>query len=211
MRVFIRRIILFLCRIPFALFGAREDEDSLWIYLRRVIYKFWMNARLGTTDVYFRPYVNSLKGVKYLHIGNYTGFGTMAVVNAFDRYHDQTFHPNITIGERCSFGDFVHITAIHRIEIGNSVLTGRWVTITDNSHGNLDDESLCIRPGDRRLVSKGPVKIGNNVWIGDKATILPGVTIGDGAVVAANAVVTKDVPAYSLVAGVPAKVVKVLK
>ena len=60
----------------------------------------------------------------------------------------------------------------------------------------------------RPVVSKGSVIIGNNVWIGDKATILPNVTIGDGAVIAANSVVTKDVPAYSVVAGNPAKVIK---
>ena len=53
-----------------------------------------------------------------------------------------------------------------------------------------------------------PVKIGNKVWIGAHATILPGVTIGDGAVVAAGAVVTKDVPSNVVVAGVPAKVIK---
>jgi acetyltransferase-like isoleucine patch superfamily enzyme len=60
----------------------------------------------------------------------------------------------------------------------------------------------------RRLSSKGPVVIGDKVWIGDKVTILSGVTIGDGAVVAANSVVAKDVPAYCVVAGVAAKVVK---
>ena len=63
----------------------------------------------------------------------------------------------------------------------------------------------------RLVVSKGSVIIGNNVWIGDKATILPNVTIADGAVIAANSVVTKDVPAYSVVAGNPAKVVKQAK
>ena len=65
-----------------------------------------------------------------------------------------------------------------------------------------------MRPLERPITSKGPVVIGNNVWIGDKATILPGVTIGDGAVIAANAVVTKDVPAYSVVGGNPARVIK---
>lgn len=58
------------------------------------------------------------------------------------------------------------------------------------------------------VTSKGPVIIGSNVWFGDKATILPNVTIGDGAVIAANSVVTKDVPAYSVVAGNPAKIIK---
>jgi acetyltransferase-like isoleucine patch superfamily enzyme len=63
-------------------------------------------------------------------------------------------------------------------------------------------------PIKRSLFSKGPVIIGDNVWIGDKATILPGVSIGNGAVIAANAVVTKDVPAYSVAAGNPARIIK---
>ena len=88
------------------------------------------------------------------------------------------------------------------------MLTGKWVSITDNSHGEPDKDTLGMRPQQRPITSKGPVVIGNNVWIGDKATILPGVTIGDGAVIAANAVVTKDVPAYSVVGGNPAKVIK---
>lgn len=58
------------------------------------------------------------------------------------------------------------------------------------------------------LFSKGDVTIGDNVWIGDKATVLPGVTIGDGAVIAANTVVTHDVPAYSVVGGNPARIIK---
>ena len=57
-------------------------------------------------------------------------------------------------------------------------------------------------------MSKGPITIGKNVWIGDKATILPGVTIGDGAVIAANAVVTKNVSAYNIVGGNPARIIK---
>lgn len=92
--------------------------------------------------------------------------------------------------------------------IGNEVLTGKWVTITDNSHGETDKESLCVAPNKRSVINKGPVIIHDKVWIGDKATILPGVTIGEGAVVGANAVVTKDVPPYSVAAGVPAKIVK---
>lgn len=60
----------------------------------------------------------------------------------------------------------------------------------------------------RELEIKGPVIIGDNVWIGDKVSILSGVTIGKGSVIACNAVVTKDVPSYSVVGGVPAKVIK---
>lgn len=117
-------------------------------------------------------------------------------------------HPEIFIGNGVSIGAFNHITCTNRIVFGDGVLTGKFVTITDNSHGNTDNASLHIRPNDRDVVSKGPVIIGKNVWIGDKATILPGVTVGEGAVVAANAVVTKDVPAFSVVGGNPARILK---
>lgn len=62
----------------------------------------------------------------------------------------------------------------------------------------MDIQQLKDSPISRPIVSKGPIHIGKNVWIGEKATILPGVTIGDGAVIAANAVVNKDVPPYTL-------------
>jgi acetyltransferase-like isoleucine patch superfamily enzyme len=146
--------------------------------------------------------------VKYINIGINTSFGKQAVVNAWDEYEGDKFTPSITIGKGCNFGDFVHITSLNNIEIGNNVLTGRWVTITDNSHGTTDYDTLVIQPTKRRLYSKGAVVIGDKVWIGDKVTILPGVTIGEGAVVAANSVVAKDVPPYCVVAGVPAKVVR---
>jgi acetyltransferase-like isoleucine patch superfamily enzyme len=68
-----------------------------------------------------------------------------------------------------------------------------------------------MHPFRRPLVSKGPVLIGDCVWIGDKATILPGVTIGKGSVIGANAVVTKDVPDYCMAAGNPAVVLKKLE
>jgi acetyltransferase-like isoleucine patch superfamily enzyme len=63
---------------------------------------------------------------------------------------------------------------------------------------------------DEQGVSTNPVTIGDDIWIGANAVILPGVTIGDHSVVAAGAVVTKDVPPHTLVAGVPAKIIKTL-
>ena len=67
---------------------------------------------------------------------------------------------------------------------------------------------MDTRPLEREVYSKGPVIIEKNVWIGDKVTILPGVTVGQGAVIAANSVVSKDVPAFSVVGGIPAKLLK---
>lgn len=67
---------------------------------------------------------------------------------------------------------------------------------------------MIVPPLERRMVSKGSVVIGNNVWIGDKVTILAGVRIGDGVIVAANSVVTKDIPDYCVVGGNPARILK---
>ena len=67
---------------------------------------------------------------------------------------------------------------------------------------------MLIAPKSRVLYSKGSITIGNKVWIGDKVTILSGVTIGEGAVIASNSVVTKDVPPFSIVGGIPAKVIR---
>lgn len=83
--------------------------------------------------------------------------------------------------------------------------------ITDNSHGGFDREQLKLRPNIRPLVSKGEVIIDDNVWIGEKASILPGVHIGEGAIIGAGAVVTKDVPPFSVVVGNPARIVKQMK
>lgn len=143
-----------------------------------------------------------------ISIGDGSYFCHHAILTAWCEYQGQVFQPDIHIGKRAYVGEYSHITAINRISIGDNLLTGRWVTITDNGHGDSDYESLLIPPIDRQLCSKGGITIGNNVWIGDKATILAGVTIGDGAIIAANAVVTKDVPAYSIAAGNPAKIIK---
>lgn len=119
--------------------------------------------------------------------------------------------PEMVLGNNISIGEYSHITCANRVVIGEGLLTGRFVLITDNSHGQNTAEELDINPLLRKISSSGPVIIGKNVWIGDKATILPNVTIGDGAIIAANAVVTKNVPAYSVVGGCPAKVIRILK
>ena len=107
-------------------------------------------------------------------------------------------------------GENSHITCANKIVIGNGVAIGKSVLISDNAHGELNLNTLNISPLKREVTSKGPVIIEDNVWIGDKASILPNVHIGKGAVIAANAVVTKNVPAYAVVGGNPAKILKQL-
>lgn len=182
--------------------------------LRRESQKLIKDIKRGK-DVSFGV-INEIRGTEFMQIGRNTAFSDYLYLTAWGNAEclELTGHesncqsPRLCIGEHCRFGAYNHITCINRITIGNNCLTGKWVTITDNSHGDTDLESLKIAPINRPLVSKGAVTIGNNVWIGDKVTILPGVSIGDGAVIGANAVVTKDVPPYCVVGGNPARIIK---
>lgn len=148
---------------------------------------------------------DKIVGEEHITLGEETCIGKRAVITAIDRIGT----PSIVIGSYVAIGDDCHITAVNSITIGDGCLLGKKVTITDNSHGeNLAIEEMMISPRKRIVYSKGPVVIGKNVWIGDKATICPNITIGDGAIIGANSVVTKDVPAFSIVVGSPARIIK---
>jgi len=109
---------------------------------------------------------------------------------------------DVLIGDHTRIG--LHNTIIGPVKIGNHVNLAQGITVTALNH-NFDDAEKRI---DEQGVSTNPVTIEDDVWIGANAVILPGVTIGNHCVVAAGAVVTKDVPPHSLMAGVPAKVIK---
>lgn len=158
------------------------------------------------------PHIQVIGG-KYITIGCKTYIGKESILSARDKNGKQVFTPYISIGNGCGFGEYTHITAINKIIIGDGVLLGNFVIITDNAHGGGDlfENQMSLPPLERPLFSKGPVIIKNNVWIGDKATILPGVTIGEGAIVGANSVVTKDVPARAIIAGSPAKIIRIIE
>lgn len=193
--------------------NIKTSNQSFWSYWMDDIYSRWIGQKFLNTRIRFRKPANLLIGTQYFKIEDNTRFGKFVVLTAWDKfiiYNEsiQRLTPSVTIGENCNFGDYLHITCINSIQIGNNVLTGRWVTITDNSHGTTDYDTLLIDPAKRALYSKGPVVIEDDVWIGDKATILPGVTIGKGSVIAANSVVTKDIPSYSIACGNPAKIIK---
>lgn len=147
----------------------------------------------------------TLRGQQFIKIGNYTIFERDLQLTAKQSEGKQ---PQIIIGDHCLFRRGAHITAINSIRIGNNLLTGTNVLITDNAHGNTDYETLKTSPRTRINIDRGEVNIGDNVWIGNNVCILPGVTIGDGVVIGANSIVTHDIPAYSIAAGIPAKVIK---
>ena len=110
---------------------------------------------------------------------------------------------NITIGKNVFINSGSCFQDQGGIEIGDNVLIGQQVVLATLNHDLL--------PQKRANMTPAPIKIGNGVWIGAHATVLAGVSVGNGAVVAAGAVVTKDVPANTVVGGVPAKIIKPIK
>jgi maltose O-acetyltransferase len=109
-------------------------------------------------------------------------------------------HPRISIGKHTYVNRHTIIDAAESITIGEMCMIGPHCTIIDHDHGTARQETISAQ-----ALRSAPVNIGRDVWIGAGAVVLKGVAIGEGAVIAAGSVVTKDVPAYSVVAGVPAQ------
>lgn len=122
--------------------------------------------------------------------------GTLRVFPPF--YSD--FGKNIKVGENVFINACCHFQDHGGVEIGDGCQIGHNVVFATLNHG--------IAPEDRKTTYPAPIKVGKNVWIGSNSTILQGVEIGDNAIVAAGAVVSKSVEANSIVGGVPAKLIK---
>lgn len=114
------------------------------------------------------------------------------------------------IGVNCEFGDNVHFVALNNVYIGNNVLIASKVFVSDTSHGAYRgpfQDSPELPPNDRSLNSAS-VFVGDNVWIGENAVILPGAHIGDGCIIGANSIISKEIPPNSMVVGT-GKVIKI--
>ncbi|MDE5842315.1 MAG: acyltransferase [Muribaculaceae bacterium] len=146
-----------------------------------------------------------LGGAENISVGENTYIGSNADIST---WKVGNYDPEIIIGDGCVLQRDVHLSAINLIKIGNYVNAGRRLTIVDNSHGNSTYEDRLKIQKERPLVSKGPVIIEDRVWLGQNVCVMPGVTIGEGAIVAAGAIVTKDVPPYCVVGGNPARIIK---
>lgn len=156
-----------------------------------------------------RVFSNTLVSFKtrLLYKNSYIKFGPSVYL-----HHGSTIKSIVEIREGTYINGKIHIVGTSKVTIGKYCAIGADVRIASSNHdvsyANLQTKFANQHFNQSVDTTKGPVVIGNNVWIGDMVIILSGVTVGDGAVLAAGAIVTKSVPSFAVVGGNPAKIIK---
>jgi acetyltransferase-like isoleucine patch superfamily enzyme len=209
MKQLIRRFIKGIMFVFFQVLSPKLFEGLTFRWNQ--LYSFWKVNEFGVSgeNVFF-AFPLDLRGGKYIKLGTNVGIDQRLRLDAIDEFLDDKFKPEIIIGNNVSIQKDCHIGAIDKIIIGNNVLLASKVYISDHYHGQITKEALLLRPALRKLYSKGPVVIEDNVWLGEGVVVLPNVTIGKNSIVGANSVVTKSIPRNSVVAGNPARIIREL-
>jgi acetyltransferase-like isoleucine patch superfamily enzyme len=167
-------------------------------YWRFAVFKL-RNPHVVTEGFVFlgrRVTLEARRGYGRLVLGRWVHIGSGNSI----RCHEGT----LRIGDKCVFGKDNTVNCYLDIEFGAATIVADWVYVCDFDHV-FDDVTVPIK--DQGIV-KSPVRVGPDVWLGTKVTLVRGVTVGQGCVVAANAVVTRDLPPYAVAVGVPARVVR---
>jgi len=209
MKFFLKSILNYIVKI-FSVFYSYETGKRLKNY-KNTIYSYWLRNSIAKCGKEF--YIQSpayFKGAQYMIIGENFFSGNRLRLECWDLFAGCKFIPKLIIGNNVSMNYNVHIGCIDSVTIGNNVLFGSNILITDHQHGYVDKRDIGVHPSKRILTSNGPVKIEDNVWIGENVAIMPNVTIGEGCIIGANSVVTKSFPKNSVVAGIPAKLLRSL-
>ena len=164
-------------------------------------------AKFGKNSI-IKPILNTCN-TQYIEIGDNVNIGSFSWVSVSTDFGGHKTESKrsirLKIGNNTDIGNNAFIVANNNVEIGNNVITAPYIYISDHIH-DFSDITKNLR--EQPLTQGGHVKIGDNVFLGIKCSIMPNVTIGEHSVVGANAVVTKDVPAYSVVVGNPARIIK---
>jgi acetyltransferase-like isoleucine patch superfamily enzyme len=148
-----------------------------------------------------------IRGKKYIRISKGFTTGVGCRIEAYPLGENKVLH----IGKNVQINDYVHISAMVNVTIGDNVLIASKVFISDLNHGSYGTngihDSPNIPPNQRKLYAKSVI-IEENVWLGEFVSVLSGVTIGKGTIVGANSVVSKSLPPYVIAVGTPAKSIK---
>lgn len=190
---------------------SRSDGDPQWIPFDATIKRFiktllWKPARgiHSGREAYIYPPCR-VDGAHCISIGERTTIDRNGWLSAIELYAGIRYQPQIILGNDVHIGRYCCLTSIQSIVINSGCLLSEYVYISDLSHGFSPTAGPLV---DQPLESKGPVIIGSNTFIGYRASILPGVTLGEHCVVGTNSVVTKSFPSFSMIAGCPARLIK---
>ncbi len=170
--------------------------------VKTLLYRPW-GVTFGERSYIHCPY--SISGRSRVKIGKRSSIRSGLHIQAITEYAGVSYQPQIEIGDDVYIGRNAYFTAINKISIGDGSVLSEQVYITDEFHGMDPDAGLIMK---QPLTSKGPVIIGRSCFLGFRASILPGVTLGNHCVVGANATVTRPFPAYSMIGGSPARLLK---
>lgn len=171
--------------------------------LRRFSFNPSYGIELGKNATLHPP--RQINGASFIRVGDKTTIREGVRLSAYDFYAGEHFFPSLVIGNHVFIGYGVCMACISRVSVGDFCVLSEFVYISDHVHGH-DPKSGAV--GKQKLISKGGVHIGEYTFVGYRACILPGVTLGRHCVVGANAVVTHSFPDFSMVAGVPARLIK---
>lgn len=138
-------------------------------------------------------------------IGNRTHIQHYAVLIALAKYENTMLDSRIDIGDDVYIGGWAQLHAMDCISIGDGSVLSEHVFVSDIAHGMAPDKGLIMK---QPLESRGPVSIGKHCFIGFGCSVLPGITLGDHCVVGTRSVVTRSFPAYSMIGGSPARLIK---
>ena len=167
------------------------------LQLRRKFRTFGRNAVLMKPNMVTNPH--------YIEIEDNVFIREYSRLEAIDYDGSKKFTPVLKIKKGAHIEQFFHVGACEYVEIGENVLIAGRVYISDHNHTFSDIDVPILAQG---IESGGRVIIHENAGLGEGCVVLPGVTIGKNAIIGSNAVVTKDVPPYSIAVGIPAKVIK---
>lgn len=189
----------------------RDDLRPFWLKRAYIRFRRWYAdyylrpecAYLGPYHTIMKPWYVHISGANVIIGSSFTAIGEPGNRVEIGVWGREAGAGRVQIGDACLMSPGSRISASDEIIVGDGVMLANGAYITDSDWHTVYDRMA-------RDETPAPVHIGDNVWLGDHSTVLKGVTIGENSVVAARAVVTRDVPANVIVAGSPAKVVKEL-
>lgn len=192
------------------LYRAEGLFPGIWLAMR-FLYCWLYRFRFESAGSFFIRGQFNIRGARHISIGTLRA-GNRINIEAVERYGAQSFAPHISIGRGVCFSNDIHIGCTNRVTLGDGVLLGSHVYITDHDHGiYAGDEPHSApdhEPSRRPLTASGTVVLEDNVHVGEYVTILKNVQIGRGSIIGAHSNVTRSIPANTIAAGNPARALK---